>query len=126
MPEFFLYDEVAHHQVCNFIKKRLHRRCSTVNFAKFLRAPSRTPAVNASAFDATFLTLRPRMTYIYGFPANSAAQQTIAAKPCCEVFQKEIRKTCIVNCNFGKALSFRPKDYYPAIKEMFAILVLPS
>ena len=51
VPEFFVYDEVAHHQVCNFIKKRLQQRCSTVNFAKFLKAPSRTPQVNASAFD---------------------------------------------------------------------------
>ena len=69
MPEFFVYDEVAHHQVCSFIKKRLQRRCSTVNLAKFLKAPSRTPPVNASAFDAAFLTLRPRKTYIYVFRA---------------------------------------------------------
>ena len=55
MPEFFLLDEVAHHQACNFIKKRLQRRCFTVNFAKFLKAPSRTPPVNASAVNATFL-----------------------------------------------------------------------
>ena len=72
MPEFFLYDEVAHHQVSNFIKKRLQQGCSTVNFAKLLKAPSRTPPVSASAFDATFLTLRLRKSYIYVFPANFA------------------------------------------------------
>ena len=62
MSGFFLYDEVAHYQVCNFIKKRLQRRYSTVNFTKFLKAPSRTPPVNSSVFDATFLTLRPRIS----------------------------------------------------------------
>ena len=68
MPEFFLIDEVAHHQACNFIKKRLQGRCFTVKFAKFLKAPSRTSPVNASAVNATFLILRPRKTYVYVFP----------------------------------------------------------
>ena len=69
MPEFFLLDEVAHHQACNFVKKRLQHRCFTVNFAKFLKAPSRTPPMNASAVIAAFLILRPQKTYIYVFPA---------------------------------------------------------
>ena len=59
MPEFFLLDEVAHHQGWNFVKKRLQGRCFTVNFGKFLKAPSRTPPVNASVVNATFLILRP-------------------------------------------------------------------
>ena len=45
-------------------------------------------------------------------------------KSCCEVFKKEIRKTLIVNCNVSKAISFIPKDYYHAIKQILAILVL--
>ena len=60
MPELFLLDEVAHDQACNFIKKRFQRRCFTVDFAKFLKAPSRTPPVNAFAVRTTFLILRPR------------------------------------------------------------------
>ena len=68
MPEILVLDEVAHHQAGNFIKKRLQRRCFTVNLAKFLKALSRTPSVNASAVNAAFLILRPRKTYIYVFP----------------------------------------------------------
>ena len=64
----FLLDKVAHHQAFNSIKKRLQRRYFTVNFAKLLKAPCRTPPVSAY-FNATFLTLRPRKTYIYVFPA---------------------------------------------------------
>ena len=69
VPEFFLVDEVAHHQACNFIEKRLQRRYFTENFAKFLKAPSGTPPVNASAVNAIFFILRPRNTYIYVFLA---------------------------------------------------------
>ena len=58
MPEFFLLDEVILHQPCNFIKKRLQRRCFTVNFAKSLKAPSRTPPVNASAANATLIVCK--------------------------------------------------------------------
>ena len=68
MPEFFLLDEVAHHQACNLIKKRLQRICFIVNFAKFLKAPSRTPPVNSFAVNAAFLILRPRKAYTYVFP----------------------------------------------------------
>ena len=46
-----------------------HHRCFTVNFAKLLKALCRTPLVSASNFNSTFLTLRPRQTYIYVFPA---------------------------------------------------------
>ena len=52
-------DKVAHHQADNFIKKRLQHRCFTVKFAKLLET---------SDFNLTFLTLRPRKTYIYVFP----------------------------------------------------------
>ena len=57
--DFFL-EKVAHHQVCNVIKKRLQHRFFTVNFAKLLKALFRTPPVSASNFNSTFfLTLRP-------------------------------------------------------------------
>ena len=69
VPEFFFLEKVAQHQVCNFIKKMPHHRCFTVNFAKLLKALCRTPLVSASNFNSTFLTLRPRQTYIYVFPA---------------------------------------------------------
>ena len=67
--EFFLLDKIVNNQACNFIKKRLQRRCFTVNLAELLKAPSRTPPVSAFDFNATFLTLRPRKTYIYVFSA---------------------------------------------------------
>ena len=35
------------------------------------------------------------------------------------------RKMCIVKGNFSKATIPRTKAYYPAIKEIFAILALP-
>ena len=61
--ECLLLDKVAHHQACNFINKRLQRRCFTMNFAKLLKAPCRTPLVSASEFNATFFTLdRERRT----------------------------------------------------------------
>ena len=62
-------EKVAHHQACNLIKKRVQRRCFTVNFAKLLKALCRTPPVSASNFNSTFLTLGPRKTYIYVFQA---------------------------------------------------------
>ena len=65
----FFLDEVAHHQPCNFIKKRLQRRIYTANLGKLLKALCRTPPVSASDFKSTFLNLRPRKTYIYVFPA---------------------------------------------------------
>ena len=65
----FFLEKVAHHQACNFIKKVLKYRCFTVNFAKLLKALCRTLPVSASNFNSTFLTLRPRKTYIYVFPA---------------------------------------------------------
>ena len=55
---FFLLDKVAHHQACNFIKKRLQGRRFTVNFSKLLKAPCGTPPVSASDFNVAFLTLR--------------------------------------------------------------------
>ena len=55
----FFLDKVAHHQACNFNKKRLQCRCFTVNFGKLLKAVCRTPSVSASNFNSTFLTLRP-------------------------------------------------------------------
>ena len=56
----FFLEKVAHHQVCNFIKKRLQHRFFAVNFAKLLKALFRTPPVSASNFNSTFfLTLRP-------------------------------------------------------------------
>ena len=61
--------KVAHHQACNFIKKRLQHRCSTVNFAKLLKALCKTPSGGAFNFNSTFLNLRPRKTYIYVFQA---------------------------------------------------------
>ena len=69
MPEFFLLDKFVHHQAWNFIKKTLQRKCFTVKFAKLLKVLCRTPPVSASDFNANFLTLRPRKTYIYVFPA---------------------------------------------------------
>ena len=48
--------------------KGLQHRCFTVNFAKLLKSLFRTPPVSASNFNSTFLTLRPRKTYIYFFP----------------------------------------------------------
>ena len=69
VPEFFLLDKVAHYQACKFNKKRLQQSCFTVNFAKLLKVPCRTPPVSASDFSATLLTLRPRKTYICVFPA---------------------------------------------------------
>ena len=65
----FFLGKVAHQQTCNFIKKRLQHRCFAVNFAKLLKSLCRTPPVSASNFNSTFLTLRPRKTYIYVFPA---------------------------------------------------------
>ena len=62
-------NKVAHHQACNIIKKRLQHTCSTVNFAKLLKALCKTPSVSAFNFNSTFLTLRPRKTYIYVFQA---------------------------------------------------------
>ena len=63
-------EKIAHHQACKFIKKRLQHRWFTVNCAKLLKALCRTPSVNASDFNSIFLTLRPRKTYIYVFPAS--------------------------------------------------------
>ena len=34
-----LFNKVAGHKACNFIKRRLQHRCFPVNFAKFLRTP---------------------------------------------------------------------------------------
>ena len=65
----FFLEKVAHHQVCNFIKKILQQRCFTMNFAKLLKALCRTPPLSASNFSSTLLTLRPRKMYIYVFPA---------------------------------------------------------
>ena len=64
MPEFFLLDEVIPHQPCNFIKKKLQRRCFTVKFEKSIKAPSRTPPVNASAANATLMIFK---TFILTF-----------------------------------------------------------
>ena len=50
-----------------FIKKRLQNRCFTVNSAKLLKVLCRTSPVSVSNFNSTFLTLRPRQTYIYVF-----------------------------------------------------------
>ena len=57
VPEFFFLQKVAHHQTCNFIKNRLQHRCSTVNFAKLLKALCIIPPVSASNFNSTFLNL---------------------------------------------------------------------
>ena len=65
----FFLNKVAHHQACNFIKNRLQRRYFIVSFAQLLKALCRTPLVSANKSKSTFLTLRPRMTYIYVFPA---------------------------------------------------------
>ena len=65
---FFFLMKLRTIKPATLLKKRLQRRCFTVDFAKFLKAPSRTPPVNASAVRATFLILRPRKTYIYVFP----------------------------------------------------------
>ena len=37
---WILFNNVAGLQVCDFIKKRLEHRCSSVNIAKFLRTPT--------------------------------------------------------------------------------------
>ena len=34
-----LFNKVAGHQTCNFIKKKLQQRCFPVNITKFLRGP---------------------------------------------------------------------------------------
>ena len=54
MSEFFVFDEVANHQVYNFIKETL-AKIFYWNFAKFLKVPSITLPVNASAFNANLL-----------------------------------------------------------------------
>ena len=61
----FFVDKVAHHQVCNFIKKRLWHRSFTVNFAKLLKALCRTLPVSASNFNSTFYALRQQKKYVY-------------------------------------------------------------
>ena len=65
----FFLEKVAHHQACKFSKKRLQHRCFLVSFAKWLKALCRTPPVSVSNFNSTFLTLRPRKTYVYVFSA---------------------------------------------------------
>ena len=69
VPEFFFLENVAHHQGCNFIKKRLQIRCFNMNFTKLLNTLCRTPPVSVSNFNSTFLTLRPHKRYIYVLPA---------------------------------------------------------
>ena len=50
MQEFF-FDGVAHHPACNLIKKRLHHRCFTVNFAKVLKALCKSPPLSVADFN---------------------------------------------------------------------------
>ena len=69
LSQSFFLEKVARHQASNFIKMRHQHRCFTVNFAKLLKALCRTPPVSASNFNSTLLTLTPRKTYIYVFPA---------------------------------------------------------
>ena len=66
---FFFLEKVAHHQGCNFIKKRLQIKCFNVNFTKLLNTLCRTPPVSVSNFNSTFLILRPHKRYIYVLPA---------------------------------------------------------
>ena len=59
-----------------FFLKKLHsiksatllKRYFSTDFARFLKALCKTPPVSGSNFNSTFLTLRPRKTYIYVFP----------------------------------------------------------
>ena len=67
VTEFFLLKNL--HTIKPTTLKGLQHRCFTVNFAKLLKSLCRTPPVSASNFNSTFLTLRPRKTYIYFFPA---------------------------------------------------------
>ena len=68
VPEFFFLKKLHTIKPATSLKKRLQRRCFTVNFAKLLKPPCRTPPVSVSDFNATFLTLRQRKTHIYVFP----------------------------------------------------------
>ena len=65
----FFFEKVAHHEACNFIKKTLQHKYFPVNFAKLLKALCRTPPVGALNFNSALLTLRPRRTNVYVFPA---------------------------------------------------------
>ena len=66
VTEFFLLKNL--HTIKPTTLKGHQHRCFTVNFAKLLKSLCRTPPVSASNFNSTFLTLRPRKTYIYFFP----------------------------------------------------------
>ena len=55
-----LYNKVTDLEACKFIKKRLQRRCFSVNIAKFFRA-ARTPLVTTSGTSvAKMLKLKVR------------------------------------------------------------------
>ena len=69
LSQRFFLEKVVHHQACNFFEMRLQHSCFTVDFAKLLKALCRTPLVDASNFNSTFLNFRTRKTYIYVFPA---------------------------------------------------------
>ena len=72
LSQSFFLEKAAHHQASNFIKKSLQHRCFTVwnFFAKLLKAFCRTPPVNPSNFNSTFLTLRPHKAYSFDSTLN--------------------------------------------------------
>ena len=61
-----LFNQVADHQTCNFIKKRLQYRCFPVNFAKFLGT-----SILKNIYKRLLLYLK------YWTPANNTAKVVV-------------------------------------------------